>query len=59
MSFSPRSWRTPGRDDIVYVERRGDEYDWRIMPAVGRGDTLHAEIGRRRRRDVVLGRLTS
>ena len=27
----------PGRDDIVYLERRGDEYDWQMMPvgAVG------------------------
>jgi hypothetical protein len=25
----------PGRDDIVYLQRRGDEYDWRIAPAVG------------------------
>jgi hypothetical protein len=23
----------PGRDDIVYLERRGDEYEWRIVPA--------------------------
>jgi hypothetical protein len=23
----------PGRDDVVYLERRGDEYDWRIVPA--------------------------
>jgi hypothetical protein len=22
----------PGRDDIVYLERRGDEYDWRLVP---------------------------
>jgi hypothetical protein len=22
----------PGRDDIVYLERRGDEYDWRLWP---------------------------
>jgi hypothetical protein len=22
----------PGRDDIVYLERRGDEYDWQMMP---------------------------
>ena len=22
----------PGRDDIVYLERRGDEYDWRMVP---------------------------
>ncbi len=21
----------PGRDDIVYLERRGDEYDWRLL----------------------------
>ena len=24
----------PGRDDIVYLERRGDEYDWRLVPVV-------------------------
>ena len=22
-----------GRDDIVYLERRGDEYDWQMVPA--------------------------
>jgi hypothetical protein len=22
----------PGRDDVVYLERRDDEYDWRIVP---------------------------
>jgi hypothetical protein len=22
----------PGRDDLVYLERRGDEYDWRLWP---------------------------
>jgi hypothetical protein len=22
----------PGRDDVVYLERRGDEYDWHIVP---------------------------
>jgi hypothetical protein len=22
----------PGRDDVVYLERRGDEYDWRVVP---------------------------
>ncbi len=22
----------PGRDDLVYLERRGDAYDWRIVP---------------------------
>ena len=21
----------PGRDDLVYLERRGDSYDWRIL----------------------------
>jgi hypothetical protein len=21
----------PGRDDIVYLQRRGDEYDWRLV----------------------------
>jgi hypothetical protein len=25
----------PGRDDVVYLERRGDEYDWRILPTDG------------------------
>lgn len=25
----------PGRDDIVYLERRGTEYDWRIVPVDG------------------------
>lgn len=25
----------PGRDDLVYLERLGDEYDWRIVPAGG------------------------
>ncbi|MBV8347823.1 MAG: hypothetical protein JOZ49_09900 [Mycolicibacterium sp.] len=23
----------PGRDDLVYLERRGDAYDWRIVGA--------------------------
>ena len=22
----------PGRDDIVYLERRGDDYDWQMVP---------------------------
>jgi hypothetical protein len=22
----------PGRDDLVYVERQGDEYQWRMVP---------------------------
>lgn len=22
----------PGRDDVVYLERRADEYNWRIVP---------------------------
>jgi hypothetical protein len=26
----------PGRDDVVYLARRGDDYDWRIVDA---GDT--------------------
>ncbi|HTQ22449.1 hypothetical protein [Mycobacterium sp.] len=26
----------PGRDDLVYLARRGDDYDWWIVPA---GDT--------------------
>jgi hypothetical protein len=25
----------PGRDDVVYLERRADEYDWRIVPVGG------------------------
>lgn len=25
----------PGRDDIVYLERCGDEYDWQIVPVGG------------------------
>ena len=25
----------PGRDDVVYLECRGDEYDWRIVPLDG------------------------
>lgn len=25
----------PGRDDVVYLARRGDEYDWRIVSADG------------------------
>jgi hypothetical protein len=25
----------PGRDDVVYLERRGDEYDWWIVPPDG------------------------
>ena len=24
----------PGRDDLVYLERRGDSYNWRILTAV-------------------------
>jgi hypothetical protein len=28
----------PGRDDVVYLERRGDEYQWRIV-AAGNGIT--------------------
>lgn len=23
----------PGRDDVVYLERRGSEYDWRLVSA--------------------------
>lgn len=23
----------PGRDDLVYVQRRGDAYDWRVVSA--------------------------
>ncbi|GBE66535.1 hypothetical protein MFM001_29970 [Mycobacterium sp. MFM001] len=25
----------PGRDDIVYLARRGDEYEWRMVPVDG------------------------
>jgi hypothetical protein len=25
----------PGRDDIVYLERRGDDYDWQLVPVGG------------------------
>jgi hypothetical protein len=25
----------PGRDDIVYLERRGEQYEWRIVPVGG------------------------
>ncbi|MDT5255155.1 MAG: putative dimethyl sulfoxide reductase chaperone [Mycobacterium sp.] len=25
----------PGRDDVVYLERRGDDYAWRIVPPGG------------------------
>jgi hypothetical protein len=25
----------PGRDDVVHLERRGDEYDWWIVPVDG------------------------
>jgi len=28
----------PGRDDVVYLERRGDEYGWRIVPLAGAAD---------------------
>jgi hypothetical protein len=24
----------PGRDDLVYLERRGDSYDWRLLTVV-------------------------
>jgi hypothetical protein len=24
----------PGRDDLVYLERRGDSYDWRFLTAI-------------------------
>jgi hypothetical protein len=23
----------PGRDDLVYLERQGDQYQWRVVPA--------------------------
>lgn len=25
----------PGRDDTVYLERRGQDYDWRVVPLGG------------------------
>ncbi len=25
----------PGRDDVVYLERRDDQYDWWIVPTAG------------------------
>lgn len=31
----------PGRDDVVYLERRNDEYDWRIVPRDARGAWTH------------------
>ena len=34
----------PGRDDVVYLERRGDEYDWRIV-ALGGAISPLAEAG--------------
>ena len=24
----------PGRDDLVYLERRGDSYDWRFLTVI-------------------------
>ena len=45
----------PGRDDLVYLERRGDSYNWRILTAV---ET--PVCGRRARRvDVDFGRLAA
>jgi hypothetical protein len=34
----------PGRDDVVYLQRRGDEYDWRIVP-LGSAITPITEAG--------------
>jgi len=31
----------PGRDDVAYLERRGDEYDWRIVPVGGTDAWTH------------------
>ncbi len=31
--FASMGAARPGRDDVVYLERRADEYDWRILPA--------------------------
>ncbi|BBZ14468.1 hypothetical protein BST20_00110 [Mycobacterium branderi] len=25
----------PGRDDVVYLARRGEQYEWRVVPAGG------------------------
>jgi hypothetical protein len=33
--FASIEAKRPGRDDIVYLERRGEEYDWRIVPVDG------------------------
>ena len=45
----------PGRDDLVYLERRGDSYDWRMLDR--RRNPL---CGRRARRvDVDFRRLAS
>jgi hypothetical protein len=35
----------PGRDDVVYLERRGAEYNWRIVP-LERALTPVTEAGR-------------
>ena len=47
----------PGRDDVVYLQRHGDEYDWWIVPA-GRHDPARPHAPARSRRvDVILGGL--
>jgi hypothetical protein len=33
----------PGREDIVYLERRGDSYNWRIVPLDDVVDVTSAE----------------
>ena len=32
----------PGRDDLVYLERRGDSYNWRILTAAETGVAIAA-----------------
>ena len=33
----------PGRDDVVYLERRGDEYDWWIVPPDGAAQPVRSD----------------
>jgi hypothetical protein len=33
----------PGRDDLVYLERRGAEYDWQLVPAGASNASLSAD----------------
>jgi hypothetical protein len=33
----------PGRDDVVYLERRGDEYDWWIVPPDGAAQSVRGD----------------